>query len=1187
MKFFVTHAIPRVNKTLGKGHILSLTLIFFPLLSLLISGGSAFGQFGASLNGTVQDSTGAVIPGATVTLTNTATQQRRSTTTSGSGTYAFGELPPGTYAVSATATGFKSASLTNVSVAAETPRTADITMQTGGASDTVTVDADLVPTLQTSDASIGNTITAEAVERLPTNGGDPYELVRTAPGITGDSARSGSGTSVFLPNGAGAGQSNSGVFQTENQVQISADGQQVGANDYLIDGVSVNSLGQAGAAVVTPNQASVAQITVLSTSYSAADGRNSGAQIKVVSKSGSNEIHGSAYFRYDEPGLNAYNKSIQGDGNSLAAPPIRVNNTIRDWVASLGGPIKKDKLFLFSSYEGFKLSNNTFVNQFVETPQFDASVLSTRPSSVTSKILGSGGVTPRVVNLLAPTCSYYQQAAAQNSSVEYACNIVGTGIDVGSFGPPTNNGTYFPANGTGQQTYEVGAGLDGVPDLEYAQLLEPSHGRGNQFNGRVDYYATPRDQFAVSAFITKLDQYGVSGATGSRPQGDVPFKPLNTAETFIFIHTFTPSLLNEFRANATRFADNGIRDGAGVVNYGIPYIDVQNIPGGNDVEYGATQATTTPAILAENTYEVRDTVTKTLGSHTLMMGGEFRWEQDNNNLAGDARPVYSFQALFNFANSAPVYEGVDANPATGGVPNTARYLRSQTLGLFIQHDWKATPTLTLNTGLRYEYFEPIHNKGMEVNLPVLGAPGSELTSAALTPHYNFYNPDYTGFSPKLGFAWSPAKEAGKLVVRGGVARAMNRLNFSLFDPSVEDGPGFFSFGPCCGSATAPFDNDEIQYEVGTSTSPFSFAPNPALKTTVVNGLPVTSAGVPIPIEVYGAQPRLKIPYAYLYSLETQILLPKMFTITVGYQGSEAHHLPRLVNQNFLYAQPANIVFNAAYFAQDDSNSNYNAANLHLAKTFHHGYQLDAVYTYSKSLDQISNGLGADSLANQTNPAVNRTEWGPSDYDTRHRITVSGLWDIPGTKGGNKALKIATNGWQVNGIFTFHTGFPFTPVVSNVSSNPYVTSAATITPTRPYQYFGGFVSSCSNSNYISGNDVKNTSFTLAPPAGVPNSPGIGRNAFSGPCYMDTDMSAARQQKFEVLGKSFTVRFQANFFNLFNQLNLSPFTNGNAGGAAEIVGANPVTNATIRAASNFGRPTSADAGRQVEFLARIVF
>lgn len=159
-------------------------------------------------------------------------------------------------------------------------------LATGTANETVTVDADQVPVMQTSDASIGNTITAETIQRLPTNGGDPYELLRTAPGITGDSARSGSGTSVFLPNGAGPGQSNSGIFQTENQVQISAAGQQVGANNYMIDGVSVDSLGQAAAAVVTPNQQSVAQITVLS-------------------KSGTNEIHGSLYFRYDDPGLNA------------------------------------------------------------------------------------------------------------------------------------------------------------------------------------------------------------------------------------------------------------------------------------------------------------------------------------------------------------------------------------------------------------------------------------------------------------------------------------------------------------------------------------------------------------------------------------------------------------------------------------------------------------------------------------------------------------------------------------------------------------------------------------------------------------------------------------------------------------------------------------------------------------------
>ena len=266
-------------------------------------------QFGASISGTVQDSTGAVVSGATITLTNTANQQKRTTTTGGSGAYSFTELSPGTYSLTATAKNFKNASISGIAVAAESPRTTNVTLDVGGASDTVTVNASDTIALQTADASIGSTLTSETLQRLPTTGGDVYELLRTAPGITGDSARAASGNAVYLPNGAGPGQSNRGVFQTENQVQISADGQGVGANNYLIDGVSVNSLGQPGAAVVTPNQESVGQMTVLSTSYSAEDGRNSGAQIKVVTRSGTNSLHGSGYFRYNEPGFNAYNKS--------------------------------------------------------------------------------------------------------------------------------------------------------------------------------------------------------------------------------------------------------------------------------------------------------------------------------------------------------------------------------------------------------------------------------------------------------------------------------------------------------------------------------------------------------------------------------------------------------------------------------------------------------------------------------------------------------------------------------------------------------------------------------------------------------------------------------------------------------------------------------------------------------------
>jgi hypothetical protein len=274
---------------------------------LLLTGLSANAQFNASLSGTVLDSTQAIIPAATVTITNVDTHATKTATSGDAGTFQFNELPPGTYTVSVTAKGFQQSTVSNVAVAAETPRSLNVIMQAGGDTQTVTVNADLAPLLQSSDASIGTTIDGAEIERLPIFGSDPYELLRTAPGISGDGARSGSGTAVFLPNGAGPGGSNSGIFQTENQVQISADGQRVADNNYMIDGVSVNSLTHGGSAVVTPNQEAVGQMTIVSTSYDASLGRNTGAQIQVVTKSGTNSLHGSAFFLYDEPGLNNYN----------------------------------------------------------------------------------------------------------------------------------------------------------------------------------------------------------------------------------------------------------------------------------------------------------------------------------------------------------------------------------------------------------------------------------------------------------------------------------------------------------------------------------------------------------------------------------------------------------------------------------------------------------------------------------------------------------------------------------------------------------------------------------------------------------------------------------------------------------------------------------------------------------------
>ena len=178
---------------------------------------AAYAQFNASLSGTVTDPTGAVVPGATVTLRNTATQSLRTATSSSAGTYQFSELPPGDYALNGTASGFQATSLDHVTLVAETPRNIDLKLQIGASDQTVTVSANEVPVLNTSDASTGNSLSSEDVTRLPAFGRDPYELLRLTPGVVSDAARSGSGASVFLPNAQGTGQSNSGIFQTDRK----------------------------------------------------------------------------------------------------------------------------------------------------------------------------------------------------------------------------------------------------------------------------------------------------------------------------------------------------------------------------------------------------------------------------------------------------------------------------------------------------------------------------------------------------------------------------------------------------------------------------------------------------------------------------------------------------------------------------------------------------------------------------------------------------------------------------------------------------------------------------------------------------------------------------------------------------------------------------------------------------------
>ncbi len=426
-----------------------------------------YGQFKATMQGTVMDAQSNAIAAAKVTITDQATGVNRTTTTNDQGFYRLSELPPGRYTVSVEATGFKASVSKDVEIKAEEPRGFDATLQVGAVNEQVTVSAS-AESLHTENANTGTTISTEQIDRLPQFGRDPYELLRLTPGIFGDSSRGSNGGANNLPNSTGPGGSNSSIFQIENSVQVVANGQSQDTNNFTVDGASVNSLQFGGSAVITPNQESVQEITVLSNSYSAEDGRTSGAQVKVVTKSGTNQFHGSGFFKYQDPNWNAFNKYGGPTTGPTPVAPVRVNNNFRQFGSSLGGPIYKDKLFFFFSYEGLRSTGHDVSSPtWVETPQFRQLVIQDRPGSIAAKIMSSPGIAPRIASVLTSTCALASLPASQ-------CQAVAGGLDLGS--PTGAQGQYVSLGNP------LGGGFDGIPDIEYVTLAVPSTNRGDQYN---------------------------------------------------------------------------------------------------------------------------------------------------------------------------------------------------------------------------------------------------------------------------------------------------------------------------------------------------------------------------------------------------------------------------------------------------------------------------------------------------------------------------------------------------------------------------------------------------------------------------------------------------------------------------------------------------------------------------------
>ena len=1155
----------------------ALSIRFLLISTILIcASSSALAQYGASLEGTVTDKSGAVVAGANVTVTNQATGVSRNTVTSDAGFYRIPALTPGAYRVDVEAASFKKETTADVQVSAEATRGLNIVLTPGGAQETVTVAAGAT-TIETENASVGGSIAAQQIEELPSFGRDPFELLRLAPGVFGDAARSSNATATFFPNGTGAGGSANSIYQVENQPQISANGQRVTENNYTIDGVDVNSLTNGGASVVTPTEESIAEIRVLSGTYSAEDGRNSGAQIKVISKTGTNRFHGSGFFKYDEPGLNAFN-TFGGFGSSFQqrAPDVRIDNQVRDYGGSVGGPIVKNKLFFFFAYEGERAFNQTYGINYIETPQYIQAVTAANPNGIAATILAAPGTTPRVHSLLTPSCTDINTPAAD-------CAVASGGLDLGSPFPAGSGpgNPYLDSSTTGVGSAKLGSGLDGIPDVTLAQLAYPNPRTGSQYNARVDWTINSRHTLAASTYITRSTNTNPPGTDQtSSASRDVIAKPFSPAGTILWNWAISATKLNEVRLNFSRFAFDEVSSTRGIVNWGIPDVEIQDfLINGRRIWFGAPQGENTPGIVAQNTYGFGDTFSLAHGKHSLKFGFQYRKEQNNNNEIGFARPLYTFSYLWNFANDAPIFEQNAVNPQTGNPDPAQRYFRTNYYGGFAQDDWKVMPNLTLNIGLRYEYYAALSEpQGLLSNLILAGSGPTAIADGSLITGKTVYSTPKTNFAPRLGFAWSPGRYNQKVVFRGGFGMYYDPVPEAVFDPARENPPFHALEDNCCGFPSTPFDPNSsgqplIIYSLGSSDSPLSYPGNPALGGGIgPNGFPKNGGTA----QVYFEPKHFRLPYVYGYSFETQFELAAKTVFALGYQGSAGRHLTRIFDANLVFDAPITVPptvvqSNPSFFIKPDVTSNYNSLNARLERRFSHGVQAAAKYSWSKSLDEVSFGQ-PDASVNETYPRDLHTEYGPSDFDATHFAVVSGIWDLPIFTGKKEGAARFLGGWQLTGIFTFHSGFPWTAVDNNCLQTP---GQQFICPIRPVGYSGKAGTDYSNDTFLKPNGNfpgGGPNFFTLTPAGPP---GVGRNSFRGPRFRSIDMTLGKNTPLPFLGEGGNLQLRMNVFNVFNNLNLSPFTFN--------------TSSTVVQDQFFGTPgtTPALAGRVVELQARVTF
>jgi hypothetical protein len=1060
------------------------------------------------LNGYVLDPNGAALPKSQVTITNVATGQQRQLTTDANGLYQAQFLLPGTYEVKATHEGFSTTVVKGVKVQSNSLARADVQMKLGAVTETVEVSGG-VPAINTEEARIGNTLSESEVVNLPTPGRDVYSLSSVQPGVS----------ATLAPMISNTG------FNTFNY-GTSANGAGPRGNNYVVDGVSNDNAWLGGIPAISPSVESVQSYQVQTTNFSPEYGKTNGSVSIITTKSGTNAFHGSVYDFVRNPVFDAmYYFDQRGTSRSYLK-----QNTFG---VSIGGPIIRNKTFFYVNYEGIRgTDSQTVVSSSGETPEFRAQVAQYRPNSI---------------------------ANAQFQAYPAASCVPGTAVDVGSIfmaSSPLSTVQAVPY-------YEfIDGAPDGIPDICRTSYVDKRPVTGNQILARVDHSFTNNDKvFARFLYTKNTTDVGREQLNGAVSRGfRAPFYGQFPNGLLSYTHIFTPNVLNEAKFVFAR-SDFGIgfkAPASGSDNYPYLFFDSASVPFGGELFV--------PRNFVFNAYSFSDSVSLTRGRHSFRFGVDIDHQQENSDYKSETFGFYEFQDLFTFANDGAYYQEGAVNPITGKYTGTPRHFRQTWWGLYAQDNWKVTRNLTLNLGLRYDVFTaPTEADGILANM-TLGSGSTlaqQMSTAVVGRVGSLFNTDYNNFAPRLGVAYDPWGN-GNTVFRGGFSLAYlppySNLytNASRFDPPDTAFPFVFPL-----------------YYGGAVTYGIPAIDNPAFQT----GLS-PAGGIPgVRVSISGTDVNLRSAYSEQWFAGIQQRLVENFVLSVDYVGTGGRKLYIRNDINRFTGDRASLAVGAARlnpnfggttYVENGPGSNYNGVNVQLQRQFNRGLTFSVNYTWSKSLDYVSDPGLADysnvgmPLYTGTMDVNNiRLDYGPSNFDVRHKLSAYATWALPIHFSDSK-LQTFLGGWQLNGVLTLQTGRPFSVICTNIYTCDYNGDGNGFD--RPNAPSWGNNGSWSRSDYLSGVFTR-ADFSNPNPVGSLGTNGnLGRNTFRGPGYANLDASIFKDF---TMPRETKLEFRAEVFNLFNRVNLY------------------LPQSNLSSALNFGKSITAFPSRRMQLALRFVF